>query len=185
MGVFLNSQGKLIDRITNVSLLGKQTRPVVTAVLLMMLVTGSFAAADVVISQNADAGTDSESMAQSLDNEDLSATSTLSESSSAVNDGAADDGSDVEGITTEGAASNSATTSIKIEAHSETTVNGQSSDGAPEVIINGQSVDLPNSGTFRQNIRDDNSRTRIRARVDSNNTSLNISTNESVESGSD
>lgn len=168
----------------SVAFLGSQTRPVITALILMVLVTSSFAAADAVISQNADASVDADANVQEIGDDDFTSESVINESGTSINETATDTPA-VNGVESGGANSSSANTSIKIETHSQTTVDGQTIESDPEVVINGQSIDLPSSGTYRQDIRDDDSRTRIRARVDTDNTSINISTNESVESGSD
>ncbi len=75
--------------------------------------------------------------------------------------------------------------SISIESSTTTTVNGQTSTSAPEVYINGQQVEIPKSGRINENYRDDSNRTRIRARINSENTSINISTKSSVETEDD
>lgn len=73
-------------------------------------------------------------------------------------------------------------TSIRIEAHSESSTQDGSQVAEPEITINGQSVEIPENGRLREDYRDDNTRTRIRADIDSgSNTSISISTNETVE----
>lgn len=73
-------------------------------------------------------------------------------------------------------------TSIRIETHSSTSSSGGTVVEGPEITINGETVEIPENGRVREDYRDDTTRTRIRADIDSgSNTSINISTNESVE----
>lgn len=71
-------------------------------------------------------------------------------------------------------------TSISIESKSVTSANGESVTTKPEIKINGQLQQLPESGRFKQDIKTGDSRTRIRGNIDSENTSINISTKGSL-----
>lgn len=85
----------------------------------------------------------------------------------------------------EDAADSSNRTSIVIESSSTTTTNGETTTSQPKVIINGTPVELPANGTIRQDERDDNTRTQIRARVKTDGASINISTKSSIKSEAD
>ncbi len=71
-------------------------------------------------------------------------------------------------------------TSITIDTSVSTNAD-DTSDNSADIKINGQSVDVPENGRFRKDIRSDDGRTRIRGHIDSENTSINISTNDSTE----
>ncbi len=179
-----DSQPHTTDSTGRLSFLGARTRPVLFAFTMMVVITGCFSAASAMRNQNAEAGNETNATLKNIDQGEFSNESTLNEDV-AADTNESNDNPQAAGVTSEGASNSSASTHIKIDAHSQTTVNGETVTSEPEVIINGESVDLPDHGSYRQDIRDDDSHTRIRARVDADNTTLNISTNESVDSGSD
>ncbi len=73
----------------------------------------------------------------------------------------------------------SSSVSINMSVSSSSSTNGEETNNAPKptVSINGQAVDLPSSGRIREEIEDENSRTRIRGNIDSDgDSSISIST---------
>jgi len=69
-------------------------------------------------------------------------------------------------------------TYIKIDTSTNTRTGDVIDSTAPTLQINGKSQQLPQSGRFSQDTRSGDGRTRVSGRINSNNTSIDISTND-------
>lgn len=170
-----------IARSFNPVLVFSHLRPATLVLLGVLLMISSAAAIERINSASQSEGFNSENSVSDLEHTSLSATAEALSDDTGINPKVDGTSEQAESSATISDTDSGTNTNITIETKSQTSVQGQTSQDS-QVTINGNSVDLPDSGRYSQDIRDENSRTRIKANIDSNNAKINISTKNSYES---
>lgn len=185
----LQAKSGSIARPVNYGHVFPHLRPSTFIILGLILLASSLMAVQRVLSQNGVTGPPSALGILGLSSPELEAQAVAdSETADEANNNTAginEDSPQAGGATTEGVGNSSASTSIVIETSGQVTVNGETTEVKPQVTVNGTAVELPKNGTYKQDIKEEDSRTKIRTKVNTNGASINISTKNSVETGSD